>query len=153
MMRRTDTVDLLMPFVLVGVISYLALRLSYESLPPFQWFVALPIGALAILEVMVSRRVRNAVRHKAGARPMTALSVARAVALGKASALVGAGAAGAAVALVLTVLPDAKRTTSAAHDLRVGVVIALATVVLTTAGLILERSGIDPNRDRQLPPD
>jgi hypothetical protein len=148
MMRRTSTVDLLIPFLLAVALSYLLLRLAYESLPPFQWFIALPITALAILEWVIANRVRAAVRHKPQAKPMTALAVARSVALGKASALVAALFAGASVGLVFKVLPDAGRTGAAGHDLRVGLVVLAATVLLTAAGLLLERAGIDPNRNR-----
>jgi hypothetical protein len=148
MMRRTNTLDLLIPFVLAAALSYLLLRLAYESLPPFQWFIALPITALAILEWVIANRVRAAVRHKPQAKPMTALAVARSVALGKASALVAALFAGAATGLVVKVLPDSGRTSAAGHDLRVGLVVLAATVLLAGAGLLLERAGIDPNRGR-----
>jgi hypothetical protein len=147
MMRRTGVWDVLTPFVVVGVLSYLVLRLIYESIPPFQWFTALPVAVLAIAEFVIARRVRHAVRHRRGARPMTALAVARGVALGKASVLVGAAVAGAAAGLAVTVLPDANRTTAAANDLRVALVLLVATAALTVAGILLERAGIDPNRD------
>lgn len=144
MNRRTGWTDLLLPFVLVGVLSFLLLQVAYESLPPFQWFTALPIAALAFVEFVLANRVRGAVRHRSQAKPITALSVARSVALGKASALVGAAVAGAEVALVAHVAPDARRATVAAHDLRVGLVLLAATLLLTAAGLVLERAGVDP---------
>ncbi len=149
MIRRTTATDLLVPFGAVLVVSYLLLKLVYESLPPFQWFTALPIAALAIAEFVVSGRVRSAVRHKANAKPMTALAIARAVALGKATALVAAAVAGAVVALLIEVIPDAGRTTAAAHDLRVGVALLVCTLLLTGAGLVLERAGIDPGHGRR----
>jgi hypothetical protein len=108
-----------------------------------------PIAALAIAEVVIARRVRAAIRHKPTAKPITALSVARAVALGKASAVVGSAVAGAAVALILNVLPDAGRTTAASHDLRVGWILLLASLSLAAAGVVLERSGIDPGHDKR----
>ena len=144
MIRRTNVTDLAIPFVITVAVSYLLLRLAYESLPPFQWFIALPIAALALVEFVVAGRVRAAVRHKPEARPMTALAVARSVALGKASALVAAIVAGAAVGLLIEVVPDSGRTSAAAHDLRVGLVVLVVTVLLAVAGLLLERAGIDP---------
>jgi len=148
MTRRTGPRDVVVPFAIVAAIVYLVLRLSYESLPPFQWFIALPIGVLGIAEFVIARRVRQVVRHRIGAKPMTALAVARSVALGKASVLVGSAVGGAAAALVVTVLPDANRTSAAAGDLRVAVIVLIATVALTSAGVVLERAGIDPNHDR-----
>ncbi len=145
MIRRTSLTDLLVPFALALAVSYLVLRLLYESLPPFQWFTALPIAALVVAEFVVAGRVRAAVRHKPDAKPMTALAIARAVALGKASALVAALVAGAAVALLIKVIPDAGRTTAAAHDLKVGTAVLIVTVLLGIAGLALERAGIDPS--------
>jgi hypothetical protein len=148
MMRRTDVGDVLLPFIAVGVIGYLLLQLTYESLPPFEWFSAVPVAALAGIELVVGRRVRAAVRHRPDARPMTALAVARSVALGKASALVGAAVAGAAVALVAQVLPDANRTSAAAHDLGAALIMLVAAAGLVAAGLLLERAGIDPAHRR-----
>jgi hypothetical protein len=144
MIRRTNVLDLVIPFVITLAISYLLLRLAYESLPPFQWFTVLPIAALATVEFVVAGRVRAAVRHKPEARPMTALAVARSVALGKASALVAAIVAGAAAGLLIEVVPDSDRTSAASHDLRVGLVMLAVTVLLAVAGLVLERAGIDP---------
>jgi uncharacterized BrkB/YihY/UPF0761 family membrane protein len=145
MIRRTSITDLVIPFVIAVALSYLVLRLIYESLPPFQWFIALPIAALALAEFVIAGRVRAAVRHKPQAKPMTALAVARSVALGKASALVAAAVAGAAAGLLIQVLPDSGRTSAAGHDLRVGLAVLVVTVLLTVAGLALERAGIDPS--------
>jgi hypothetical protein len=144
MTRRTKLSDLIIPFVVVAALGYLLLQAAYESLPPFRWFTVVPIAALAVVEFVLAGRVRGAIRHRPNARPVTALAVARAVALGKASALVAAVVAGAALALVAYVLPDAGRTTAAGHDLRVGLALIAASVLLLGAGLMLERAGIDP---------
>jgi hypothetical protein len=148
-MRRTSPMDILAPFAIIAAVVYLLLRLSYESLPPFQWFAALPISALAIAEFVIARRVRAAVRHHPSAKPMTALAIARGVALGKASSLVGAGISGAVAALLFTVLPDAGRTSAASHDLVVSIILLASSAALTAAGLVLERAGIDPNAGRR----
>jgi hypothetical protein len=146
MIRRTNVADLAVPFVIVGALAYVLLRISYESLPPFQWFTLLPIAALAVLEAVVARRVRSAVRHRLDAKPMTALAIARAVALAKASAIGAAAVAGGSLALILRVLPDAGRTDAAGHDLRVGVGLLIVSIALGAIALVLERAGIDPNR-------
>jgi uncharacterized membrane protein len=148
-MRRTGLADLLIPFVLAGGLSYALLRIGYESLPPIQWFIALPIVALAIAELVIARRVRAAVRHQPQAKPMTALAVARAVALGKATALAAAVVAGAAAGLVLKLLPSSGQANTAGHDLRVGYLLLVVTAALLMAGLLLERAGIDPRHGRR----
>lgn len=148
-MRRTGFVDLIAPFLVIGITAYVLLRFSYGSIPPFGYPVPVPITALALVEIVVGRRVRAAVRHEPNARPITAIAVARCVALGKASAIVGAAVCGAALALLIRVAPDAGSVSAASHDIRVAALTVGAAALLTGAGLILERSGIDPNRDRE----
>jgi hypothetical protein len=146
-MRRTSVTDVLGPFLIVGALAYALLRANYDSLPPFQWYAAVPLVALAVVEVSLARRIRAAVRHLPGSRAMSAFAVARSVALGKASGLVGAAVAGAAVALILTVLPDRSRTPAAEHDFVIGIILLVAAAAVTVSGLLLEQSGIDPNSD------
>jgi hypothetical protein len=57
--------------------------------------------------------------------------------------------AGAAVGLLLRVVPDASTVRAAANDTRVGVLLLGSTLLAVAAGLLLERAGIDPNRDRR----
>lgn len=147
-MRRTGLVDLLAPFFVIGVTVYVLLKFSYGSIPPLGYVVPVPLAALAVLELVAARRVRAAVRHDPRAKPMAAIAIARCVALGKASATVGAAVVGASIGLLLRVAPDAGTVTAAAHDTRVGAFLLAASALLVAAGLYLERAGIDPNRDR-----
>lgn len=148
-MRRTAWSDLAIPFAVVAGVVYLLLRFSYDSLPPLQYLVPAPLAVLAVVEWVSSRRVRAAVRHDPDARPMAALAIARFVALGKASALVGAGVAGAAVGLLIQVLPDVGTVDAANHDAGVGAALLLAAVLVVLAGMALERAGIDPSSDER----
>jgi hypothetical protein len=147
-MRRTSLGDLAVPFLLLGGTMYVLLRLSYDSIPALSLFVPIPLALLGVAELIAARRVRAAVRHDPNARPMAAIVIARCVALGKASALVGAGVAGAAAALLVRVAPDAGTVRAASNDLRVAIFLLLAALLLVAAGLLLERSGIDPNQRR-----
>jgi hypothetical protein len=148
-MRRTGAIDLLVPFLVIGISAYVLLKVSYESIPPFGYLVPVPLAALALVEFVLARRVRGAVRHVPYAKPMTAIAIARCVALGKASSVVGAGVAGAAIALLLRVVPDAGTVRAAANDTRVGVLLLGSALLALAAGLLLERAGIDPNHDRR----
>jgi branched-subunit amino acid ABC-type transport system permease component len=148
-MRRTQWSDLLVPCVVLAVTVYALLRFAYDSLPPLQWLVPAPLAALAAAELVAARRVRAAVRHHADARPMAAIVIARCVALGKASSLVGAAVAGAAIGLIARLLPDVRTVRAASHDARVGTLLLAATILLVTAGLLLERAGVDPGHDRR----
>ncbi len=152
-MKRTTFADLAAPFAVIAVAAYLLIRLAYDSLPPLEYVEAVPIAGLSVGELVAARRVRLAVRHVPDARPMTAIVIARCVALGKASALVGAGILGFCVALLARVLPDAGSIRAAANDLRVGLLVLAATVLLIVAGLILERAGIVPRNDRLTRPE
>ncbi len=87
-MRRTSVADLVISFAVVGLLIYLLLRLYYGSIPPLHYQIGLPIGGLAIGELIAARRVRLAVNHVPDAKLMAAITIARCVALGKASALV-----------------------------------------------------------------
>lgn len=143
-MRRTTAGDLLVPFVVLGVTAFVLLRTAYGELPPLQYVVPVPLAALAVAELVAARRVRAAVRHDPDAKPMAAIVIARCVALGKASSLVGAGMVGVAVALLVEVAPDASTVRAAANDTRVGILLLAASGLLTVAGLLLERAGVDP---------
>ncbi len=148
-MRRTSWADLAVPFVILAITAYVLLRFSYGDLPPLQFVLPVPLAALAAVEIVAARRVRAAVRHDPDAKPMAALVIARCVALGKASALVAAGVAGAAVGLLVRLLPDLRTVDAAGHDATVGVVLLVASALLVVAGLVLERAGIDPGSERR----
>jgi uncharacterized protein DUF3180 len=138
--------------VVIGVATYVLLRVTWDSLPPLGWLVPVPLAALAAAEFVAARRVRAAVRHDPNAKPMAAIVIARCVALGKASSVVGAAVVGAASALLARVLPDAGTVDAAAHDARVSGLLLGAAILCVVAGLLLERAGIDPNNeDHQRP--
>lgn len=147
-MRGTRWTDLVVPFLIVGVTVYVLLRFSYHSYLQLRYPVPVPLAVLALAEFIAARRVRAAVRHDPRARPMTAIVIARCVALGKASSLVAAAVAGAAVGMVGRLLPDVDTVNVAARDARVGGLLFAAAVALIVAGLLLERAGVDPNQGR-----
>jgi Protein of unknown function (DUF3180) len=150
-LQRTHWTDLAVPLVVIAVTVYALLRFSYESLPTLQFIVPLPLAALAVAELVAARRVRAAVRHDPDAKAMAAIVIARCVALGKASSLVGSGVVGASLGLLARLLPDVTNVDAAAHDARVGVLLLLASGLLVAAGLLLERAGIDPRSGSQRP--
>jgi hypothetical protein len=147
-MRRTRWTDLAVPFVVIGITAYVLLRFSYHPYLQLKYLAPAPLAALALAELVAARRVRAAVRHEPHARPMAAIVIARCVALGKASSLVGAGVAGGAAGMIIRLLPDIGTVEVAAHDARVGALLMAAAVLLVAAGLLLERAGIDPGSDR-----
>jgi hypothetical protein len=143
-MRRTTVGDLAVPFFIFGIAAYVLLRMSYGSIPPLRYVISLPLAGLAVVQWVAARRVRAAVRHDPSAKPMDALVIARLTALGKASALVGAGIVGVAVALFARVVPEASRVRAASNDLWVAIFLAVGAGLLVATGLLLERAGVDP---------
>lgn len=150
-LRRTHWTELAVPLVIIAVTVYVLLRFSYDSLPRLGFLVPAPLAALAVAELVAARRVRAAVRHDPDAKAMAAIVIARCVALGKASSLVGSGVVGASLGLLARLLPDVTNVDAAAHDARVGVLLLLASGLLVAAGLLLERAGIDPGSGSRRP--
>jgi hypothetical protein len=148
-LRGTRWTDLVVPFLIVGITGYVLLRFSYHPYLQLRYLVPVPLAALAVAELVAARRVRAAVRHDPRARPMAAIVIARCVALGKASSLVGAGVAGGALGMIGRLLPDVSTVTLAAHDATVGGLLFGAALLLVAAGILLERAGIDPGQDRR----
>jgi Protein of unknown function (DUF3180) len=148
-MRRTGWSDLATPFIVVAALSYLLLRLGYGSIPRLTYAPAVPLAALALIEFLIARRVQAAVSHRADAKPITALVIARYVALAKASSLVGAGLLGALAGLLVRVLPDFGQIDAARNDTFVALALVAVTVALVAAALLLERAAVDPNVSRR----
>lgn len=146
-LQRTRWTELAAPLVVVGLAVWLLLRFTYTAPPPLQWPVCIPLALLAVAEFIAARRVRSAVRHDPHARPMTAIVIARCVALGKSSALVAAAVGGAAIGLLVRLLPDVSTIAEAGHDALVGLVLLGVAVALGAAGLLLEWAGIAPGSD------
>ena len=148
LMRRTRWTDLIAPFFVVGLTTYAFFEFSDHGYLQRTYLVPAPLGALAVAEFVAARRVRAAVRHDPNARPMAALVIARCVALGKASSVVGAGVAGFATGVLARLIPDVGKIDLAAHEVTVTALLLAASLLLVAGGLVLERAGIDPNRDR-----
>jgi hypothetical protein len=146
-LRRTRWTDLIAPLLVVGITTYAILTFSYDGYLQLKYLVPAPLAALAVAEFVAARRVRAAVRHEPDAKPMAALVIARCVALGKASSVVGAAVVGFAAGLLGRLLPDAGTVAVARHDVTVAGLLLGAALLLVAAGLVLERAGIDPGSD------
>jgi hypothetical protein len=150
-MRRTKWTDLVAPYLVVGFTAYAFFTFSYHGYLQLKYLVPAPLGALAVAEFVAARRVRAAVRHDPHAKPMAALVIARCVALGKASSIVGAAVAGFTTGLLARLIPDVGKITVVGHEVTVSSLLLAAALLLVAGGLVLERAGIDPNRDRGEP--
>jgi hypothetical protein len=93
-MKPTRLPVLLLLAVAVGAITYSVTRSSYDSLPRPHAVALFWLALLLIAEFYIAVMTRARLAGRAGTKPINPLVVARFVALAKASAIVGALAAG-----------------------------------------------------------
>jgi Protein of unknown function (DUF3180) len=125
-------------FALCALGAWLAVRVTFTSLP------LLPIGpipvlaALALGEVMVGRNVRGRISGRIAGKPLAPIAVARLVALAKASSATGAVIGGLLAGYLGYVLGQLDKTIPA-RDARVAGITLAAALALVAAALYLER--------------
>jgi hypothetical protein len=125
-------------FALCALGAWLAVRVTFTSLP------LLPIGpipilaALALGEAVVGRNVRGRISGRIAGKPLAPIAVARLVALAKASSSAGAVLSGVLAGYLAYVLGQLDKTIPA-RDARVAGITLAATLALVGAALYLER--------------
>ncbi|NUT99030.1 MAG: DUF3180 domain-containing protein [Saccharothrix sp.] len=137
-MRFTKPRDLLAVGLIAGLLVHLLLRLSYDSLPQLPTFAGFTLLVIAVVDVVLGFSLRARIRRKPGAAPVQPLTAARAVALAKASSLLGAIMAGAWGGVLIYVIPAQGEFDAARHDLVSAIVGLVCAAVLITAALWLE---------------
>jgi Protein of unknown function (DUF3180) len=110
-MRPVPRRDLAVLTIGLAVTAFLLVRAYYGELPPLHWWLSVPLGVLALAEVLGARtlrarlaeeraarsgrdRARAAAAPAARVRPVEPMLVARTAVLAQASAWVGAAFAG-----------------------------------------------------------
>lgn len=156
-MKATRLRDLAVLALVAFVAAWLLAGAFYGALPPIRLLAGASLYPIALGELIFGFVIRNriATRRIGMARGyLNPIIVARAVALAKASALVGAAATGVWAGLLAAIAPDRAIVRAAMEDLpgvAVGLVGALA---LTAAALWLERSCRTPDdEDEDRPED
>ncbi|GAA2987787.1 DUF3180 domain-containing protein [Actinokineospora diospyrosa] len=134
-MRFTKARDLVPAAIIGAVVGYLALRQFYGDLPPLPRLAGITLLVLAIVEALFGFGLRS--RIKAG-KPIQALSAARAVALAKASSLLGAIMLGAWLGVLGYVVPESAQVDAARHDVASAVVGVVCAAALIGGALWLE---------------
>lgn len=142
MLTATRVRDLLLLAAVAAVAVWLLSQTFYGSFPPVRWYAGaslyLVAAAVAALGFVIRARVRDR-RIGAGHDQFHPIAAARAVALAKASALVGAACAGVWAGLALFLLPERGVLRAAGEDLP-GTWVGLGGgVALAAAALWLER--------------
>ena len=140
-MKPTRVRDLLALAVLAAVITWLLVRTLYGSLPAIPVYAGASLYVAAVIEVVLAFVIRSRVgKHEIGEGPgrIHPITVARSVALAKASALVGAASTGVWAGFLLFLLPERAEVRAAMDDTSGAVVGAVAGVALVAAALWLE---------------
>lgn len=140
-MKPTRIWDLVGLFGIATVASWILVRVFYGQLPPIPIYAGASLYPVAVIEAIAAFMIRSRINNHEigdGPRQLHPITAAKAVALAKASALVGAAAAGVWLGFLLFVLPQRSILRAAVSD-SPGVVVGLvAGVVLVAAALWLE---------------
>lgn len=132
---------------LVGVVlAYLAFKFAYSSLPRLPRYAGVTLVVLAVIETVLAFSVRSRIRS---GRLSGALGIARAVALAKASSLLGALMFGAWLGAIVALLPQIDAVTAAAEDFRSAIIGVISSILLTAAALWLEHCCRTPEQRDQ----
>lgn len=139
-MRFTRTRDLVVTGVVIAVLVNLLAVLDYAALPPLPLAAGATLLVLAVVELVFAQSLRARLAGKEGTRPVPALVAARAVALAKASSLLGAIMAGAWLGVLVYVLPKRATLVTGSGDTNSGLVGIVSAAALIAAALWLEHS-------------
>jgi hypothetical protein len=145
-MRFTRARDLIIPAVLTGLLVHLLLRIGYEQLPPLPTLAGSTLAVLAVVEAVLGYTVRARIARRPGTRPVAPLAAARAVALAKASSLLGAIMLGGWLGVIAYTLPERHEIVAAAADTTSAIIGACCAAALIAAALWLEYCCRTPRR-------
>ncbi|MGH3932682.1 MAG: DUF3180 domain-containing protein [Pseudonocardiaceae bacterium] len=137
-MTFTRARDLVGAGAVAAVLVNLLFRLSYGDLPPLPPLAGTTLLAVAVVEVVLGVTLRARIQRRPGARPVQALTAAKAVVLAKASSMAGSITTGAWVGVLFHVLPQRDRVPDAASDTVTALVGMFCAGALVAAGLWLE---------------
>jgi hypothetical protein len=154
-MRFTRARDLAAAGAVALVAVHLLVRVAYGSLPQLPTLAGVTLLVLAIVEAVLGTSIRDRIKRKFegrpdDGRPLQPLAVARAVALAKASSLLGAIMLGAWLGILAYVLPRRDEFDAAAHDTTSTIVGVICSALLIAGALWLEYCCRAP--DDQRPP-
>jgi hypothetical protein len=151
-MHFTRARDLVLTGLVVAVVVHLLVRVAYGDLPPLPTFAGVTLLVLAIVEAVLGFSLRSRIREPGRGRPLQPLTAARAVALAKASSILGAIMLGAWLGLLGYVLPRRGEIAAAADDVPSAVVGVICSALLIAAALWLEWCCRTPRDQDDRPP-
>jgi len=134
-MHFTRSRDLVVAAILGLAAVYLLFQFAYGDLPQLPTLAGATFAVLAAIEAGMALSVRSRVR---AGRVRSAVGIARAVALAKASSMAGAFLGGGWAAAFAYVFPRRDELVAAVSDTRAAVVGVVSSALLVAAGLWLE---------------
>ncbi|EGD54433.1 DUF3180 domain-containing protein [Gordonia neofelifaecis] len=144
--------DLMVVAVVVAIALWILIHYNYGAFPSLPWLSGISLYVVAALEVVIGFIVRKRVAEKEigrGKGQLHPINAARLVALAKASAILGAVAAGGWAGVLVFLLQNG--ILEAARADRIGAIVGLVGgIVLAAAALWLEhccRAPDDPSAD------
>ena len=152
-MHFTRARDLAVAGLVTAVLVHLLVRVLYGQIPRLPTFAGVTLLVLAIIEAALAFSLRTRIRNPREGRPLQPLTAARAVALAKASSLLGAIMLGAWLGLGAYVLPRRAELLAAASDFRSTVVGVICSALLIAAALVLEWCCRTPRDQDNQPPE
>ncbi|WP_448625629.1 DUF3180 domain-containing protein [Geodermatophilus sp. URMC 64] len=170
-MKPVNRRDLAVAAVGLAVAAWLLVRTFYGDLPRLDWWLAVPLGVLALAEALGARTLGNrlaaereartaqrrgtaaAGRTPGPARPVEPMLVARLAVLAQASAWVGAVFVGIWAGVLLHVAPEIGSLQAAGGDTVAAVLGVVLAAALAGAALRLESvCRVPPGGDDDPPP-
>jgi hypothetical protein len=152
-MHFTRARDLAIAGLLAVGIGYLLVDTAYGDLPPIPRYAGVTLLVLAVIEGVLGASLRSRIRDRDPTRPIQPLTAARAVALAKASSLLGAIMLGAWTGMLGYLLPRRAELTAAVLDTPGAVIGAGCSAVLIGAALYLEWCCRTPHDQDNQPPE
>lgn len=152
-MHFTRARDLVVTGLVAAGVVFLLMRVAYGDLPPLPTFAGVTLLVLGVVEVALGASLRSRIRKPEGGRPVQPLTAARAVALAKASSLLGAIMLGAWLGILVYLLPRRAEVAAAADDLPSAVVGLGCAAALIAAALYLEWCCRTPRDQDNQPPE
>lgn len=150
-MHFTRVRDLVLTGLVATALVYLLVRAFYGQMPPLPTFAGVTLLVLAVIEAGFGFALRSRIRNPK--KYVQALTAARAVALAKASSILGAIMLGTWLAILAYVLPRRAEITAAADDLPSAIVGVTCAAILTAAALYLEWCCRTPGDQDNQPPE
>jgi Na+/melibiose symporter-like transporter len=156
-MRPTRLSTLAVVALGCAAVTWLLLRVVYNSLPPLPWTGVPALLIVAAVEAGSGRDLRRRIAGRTGSKPADPLLVSRMLVLAKASSLAAAVVTGLTLGFI-GYLSNLLSAPTPRHDMINAGITCAAALVLAAAALYLEfccrvPSGTKPPADANLPAD